>query len=125
LKTIQLSPLLETANEDPYLDLSKELEVISGKNVLEQIIIDINIETDRTCSTDPTKWAYLDSVLSTANGFPFLQRVDVKITFWCYCGGGHQEFLGKIWDIGWNEFPWLASANQIEFKFDVIVEPVI
>lgn len=125
LKTIQLSPLLETANEDPYLDLTKELEVIAGKNVLEQIILDINIETDSTCSTDPTKWAYLDNVLSSKDGFPFLHRVEVKITFWCYCEGDHEEFLRKMWDIGRNKFPWLASAKQIEFKFDVIVGPVI
>jgi len=125
LKTIQLSPLLETANEDPYLDLTKELEAIAGKNVLEQIILDINIETDRTCSTDPTKWAYLDRVLSSTNGFPFLHRVEVEITFWCYCDGDHEEFLGKMWDIGRNKFPWLVSAKQIEFKFDVVVGPVI
>jgi hypothetical protein len=50
LKKIHISPKLETANEDPYLDFAKELEVIARRNAREQIIIDIDIETDRPCS---------------------------------------------------------------------------
>lgn len=122
LKLIQFSPMLDSADEDPYLDLTRELEAISGRNVLEEIIIDIDIETDDTCTTDPTKWAQLDDILSMANGFPFLRRVDVKVTSWCYCGLGHKEFLEKMWDIGQNEFSRLVATKQVEFTFDVQVE---
>jgi hypothetical protein len=122
LKTIQFSPMVESAEEDPYLDLTKELEAISGRNVLEEIIIDIDIETDHTCTTDPAKWAQLDEILSMANGFPCLRRVDVKVTFWCYCGLGHKEFMEKMWDIGQNEFSRLLAANQVEFTFNAQVE---
>jgi len=114
--------MLESADEDPYLDLTKELEAISGRNVLEQITLDIDIDTDHTCTTDPTKWAQLDGILSTANGFPFLRRVEVKVTLWCYCERGHKEFLGKMWDIGQNEFSWLVAAKQVEFTFNAQVE---
>jgi hypothetical protein len=114
--------MLESADEDPYLDLTRELEAISGRNVLEEIIIDIDIETDDTCTTDPTKWAQLDDILSMANGFPFLRRVDVKVTFWCYCGLGHEEFLEKMWDIGQNQFSRLVATKQVEFTFNTQVE---
>jgi len=122
LKLIQFSPMLDSADEDPYLDLTRELEAISGRNVLEEIIIDIDIETDDTCTTDPTKWAQLDDILSMANGFPFLRHVDVKVTSWCYCGLGHKEFLEKMWDIGQNEFSRLVAAKQVEFTFNAQVE---
>jgi len=116
--------MLETAHEDPYLNLTKELEAIAGKNNLEQIVIDIGVETDRVCTTDPTKWAQLDDVLSIDNGFPFLRCVEVTIAFWAQWNN-HEEYLQKMWDIGRNAFPWLVAAKQIEFKFDVKVRFIV
>jgi len=120
LKTIQLYARLETEDKDPYIHLTKELEAIAGKNALEQIIINIEIEIDDTCTTDPTKWAQLDDVLSTANGFPFLRRVEVKIVLHCY-GSKYVEWalVEDLRAVGDNDFPWLMAASQIKFGFDV------
>lgn len=124
LKTIGLSLMLQSVDIDPYLGLTKELEAISGRNVLEQIVLDIaiSIDTDRHYTISPRKWGELDVVLSVADGFPLLHRLEVTITLHCYCHLGHQESLEKVWDIGRSEFPRLVAAGKVEFIFDARIE---
>lgn len=122
LKMIGLSPLLESSDADPYLNLTKELEEISGRNVLEELVFDIAIDTDRDYTPDPGQWAQLDVALSMADGFPLLRHVRVTTTLYCYCHLGHQEIVRKMWDIGRNGFPRLVAAEQVEFIFNAQVE---
>jgi hypothetical protein len=64
---MKFSPLLETADEDPYLNLTKELESIAGKSTLEQITIDIDVQTDQPYTKDPTS---LTTSYPMTTGFP-------------------------------------------------------
>jgi len=126
LKTIRLYTTLESGDQDPYLHLTKEFEVIAGQNFLEQIIINIEVEMGETCTTDPSKWAQLDGVLSTANGFPFLRCVEVKIVIPYCCRIDHvnEKFVEEIRAVGESGFSWLVAAKQIEFAFDVRLENI-
>ncbi|KIM42781.1 hypothetical protein M413DRAFT_10245 [Hebeloma cylindrosporum] len=123
LKMIRLNPMLQTVEDDPYLHLTKELEAIACKNVLTELFITIEMVTDRACTTDRTKWAQLNRVLSIDNGFPFLRRVEVKIIlgFPRYDWNILQwEFHRKIMDIGGSQFLWLLASEQINFTFAVV-----
>jgi len=56
LKTVKVFPMLETEETDPYIHFSQELEKIAGKNVLETLLFEIDIETDHRCTTDSSRW---------------------------------------------------------------------
>ncbi|KAF8954248.1 hypothetical protein BDZ97DRAFT_1626640, partial [Flammula alnicola] len=116
LKKIRLSPILEEVQGDPYVHLTGELKDIAGKNVLEELILRIQIETDHMCTTEASKWSELDRVLSQPRAFPFLRRVEISVTTY-QCSRDYTELHDKLEDIGRNLFPGLRSNKSVEFSF--------
>lgn len=123
LKTVKLLPMLETREDDPYLNFAQELEQIAGKCVLETLIVHIDIDTDCRCTTDASQWSQLDLVLSQSDSFPRLRRVEVKIAIW-HWSRDYSEFQAQLEDIGRECFPWLRDNKAVEFDFEVRVEDI-
>ena len=61
--------------EDPFCGLCKELEILSGSNMIETFILDVQLPVSGWWTTGD-KWATLDSIL--ANEFPVLRHVLLK-----------------------------------------------
>ncbi|KAF8960269.1 hypothetical protein BDZ97DRAFT_1330660 [Flammula alnicola] len=118
LKKIRLSPMLEGVQDDPYVHLTEELKDIAGKNVLEELILDIGIDTDEMCTTEASRWSELDRVLSQPSAFPFLRRVEMSITTY-QCSRDYTELHDKLEDIGRDLFPGLRSIKSVEFSFEI------
>jgi len=123
LKTVKVFPMLETEETDPYIHFTQELEQIAGKNVLETLLFEIDIETDRRCTTESSRWAQLDLVLSQPNAFPFLRRVELKISIWRW-SRPTDEFQARLEEIGGNDFMGIRANKAFGFKFEVIIEDV-
>lgn len=123
LKTLDLRPMLETQEEDPYLGLAQELEKIAGKNNLEEIILRIGIETDHRCTTEASRWNRLDQVLSHKGGFPSLRSVDIKVTVYHFCRD-LAEFQMLLEEIGRSCFPSMREDENIHFNYEVAIEDV-
>ncbi|KAF8905784.1 hypothetical protein CPB84DRAFT_1771189 [Gymnopilus junonius] len=123
LKTVRLHPMIETQEEDPYLNLTAELEQIAGKNVVEDIVLCISIETDRRCTTDASRWNQLDRVLSQGGGFPFLQSVEIKVIVY-HWSREVADFQSRLEEIRVSCFPWLRGNKDVEFSFEVAIEDV-
>ncbi|KAF8954250.1 hypothetical protein BDZ97DRAFT_492293 [Flammula alnicola] len=120
LKNFALSRMIEEVGDDPYVHLVEELDEIAGKNVLEELILDIGIDTDCMCTTETSRWSSLDRVLSSPGAFPFLRRVDVSVTTWQWVHD-YAQLHEKLRDIGSNLFPGLRNKS-IEFSFEVVHE---
>jgi len=123
LKTVKLYPMLESREDDPFLNFAQELEQIAGKSVLETLIVQIDIDTDCRCTTDASQWSQLDHILSQDDCFPLLRRVEFKIIIW-HWSRDYGEFQTRLEDIGRECFPWLRNNNDVEFDFEVQVEDV-
>lgn len=123
LKTLDLRPMLETQEEDPYLGLALELEKIAGKNNLEEIILRIGIETDHRCTTEVSRWNRLDQVLSHKGGFPSLRSLDIKVTLYHFCRD-LAEFQMLLEEIGRSCFPSMREDENIHFNYEVAIEDV-
>jgi hypothetical protein len=123
LKTVKVFPMLETEETDPYIHFTQELEQIAGKNVLETLLFEIDIETDHRCTTESSRWAQLDFVLSQPHAFPFLRRVDLKISIWRF-SRPTDEFQARLEEIGRNDFMRIRDNKAFGFKFEVVIEDV-
>jgi len=123
LKTVGLYPMLETQEQDPYLNLITELKQIAGRNIIEEIILRISIETDRRCTTDASRWNQLDRVLSQGGSFPFLRSVEIKVIIHHWYREV-AEFQSRLEEIGTSCFPWLRDNQDVQFNFEVTVEDV-
>jgi len=123
LKTVGLYPMLETQEQDPYINLAAELEQIAGENIIEDIILRISIETDRRCTTDASRWNQLDRVLSQRGNFPFLRSVEIKVIIHHWYREV-AEFQSRLEEIGTSCFPWLRANQDVQFNFEVTVEDV-
>lgn len=124
LKRIQMNVVIEL-EDDPYKHLIQELNLISGRNVLEEVDLTLNVETNGRCRTDMESWSQLDAVLSPKDAFPFLRYVEVLLITNSYSCDYTQlhERLDEIVEIG---FPRLQSrGSEVEFSFNVEANEVI
>lgn len=118
LKKISLVAELE-AQDDPYKHFAHELEQMSGDNVLEEIELQLNIETNDVCSTEVERWAQLDKICSQHGAYPHLRRVQISVTTFS-CGRDYTVLHSTLRDdIGMNGFRQLKSNKRVEFFFSV------
>lgn len=123
LKTMNIMTMVEDQQTDPYLFFVDELEQIGGQNVLETLSIEVDVETNARPTTELSKWAQLNRILSAADAFPYLRSVSLKITIWCY--SPHPDELQALFeDIGKEGFGWLRDNEKLEFIFEVVVSDV-
>ena len=123
LKILHFYPMLETNTIDPYLYLVHELEVISGKNVLQALILEIDVDTDCHCTTDHDTWSKLDCVLSQKGAFPFIRQVRMLITLNRF-SLDYVNLVEKLEEVGRVCFPWLRENEDVEFTFEVRIEEI-
>ncbi|KAF8164750.1 hypothetical protein B0H34DRAFT_686450 [Crassisporium funariophilum] len=122
LETVALCLMINKSRYDPYMDFVLELEQMEGGNVLRNIDIDIGVDTDCRCSTNPSAWRKLDEVLSRP-GFSHLRHVSLAITMY-HLNPPRDDLKIELEMIGAKQFPWLSSANSVKFKFAFSVEAI-
>jgi len=123
LKNLNYYPMLSGVSNDPYHNLTHELERMSGQNVLETILLEIDVETDCRCTIDHVRWSQLDRVLAQQNGFPFLRRVPIKITLAQFMMD-YTELKERLLEIGDQCFPSLKQNKVVEFSFEVEIDEI-
>ena len=116
LKSVTITPLIDWENFDPYANWTHELQQLAGRNVLEVLVIDIDVETNSRCTTDPARWAQLDIVLSRG-GFPYLGCVELKVTVW-HAAPVDEEFMARLRRIE-DQFQWLRESKEVYFSFSL------
>ena len=92
---------------------------MSGDNVLEEIELHFNVETDQLCNTEVERWAQLDDVCSRHGAYPYLRCVQISVaTFSCE---RDYTVLHSVLrdDIGTDGFRQLRSNDRVEFSFNV------
>ncbi len=108
------------AQDDPYKHFAHELEQMSRDNVLEEIELHFNVQTDHLCNTEVERWAQLDDVCSHHCAYPYLRRVEISVATFS-CGRDYKDLHSTLRnDIGVNGFRQLRSNNRVEFSFNVI-----
>ncbi|KAF8185131.1 hypothetical protein BJ912DRAFT_1060675 [Pholiota molesta] len=124
LKRIQMNMVIEL-EDDPYKHLIQELNLISGRNVLEEVDLIINVETDGRCRTDMESWSQLDVVLSAKDAFPFLRYVGLLLITNSY-SCDYTQLHERLDEIAENGFPRLQSrGSEVEFSCKVEANEVI
>jgi hypothetical protein len=124
LKKIQMNMVIEL-EDDPYKHLIQELNLISGRNVLEEVDLIINVETDGRCRTDMESWSQLDVVLSAKDAFPFLRYVGLSVITNSY-SCDYTQLHERLDEIAENGFPRLQSrGSEMEFSCKVEANEVI
>ncbi|KJA18193.1 hypothetical protein HYPSUDRAFT_965998 [Hypholoma sublateritium FD-334 SS-4] len=118
LKKITLVAELQ-GRDDPYKHFTHELDQMAGDNVLEEIELQLSIETNDVCNTEVRRWAQLDNVCSQHGAYPYLRRVQISVTTFS-CGRDYTALHSTLRaDIGINGFLQLRSNNRVEFSFNV------
>ncbi|EDR03554.1 uncharacterized protein LACBIDRAFT_307001 [Laccaria bicolor S238N-H82] len=115
LRTLRLQHDIEDDIQDPLCGICEEFSIISGRNVIEEIFLDVVLQTDSRCKTG-SEWERLDAVLS--RGFPKLRTVSLNIEISAsaplFPATALKEQVNKILS---KYLPWLASNIQVTFKF--------
>ena len=116
LRTLRLEHDIKDNIQDPLCGICEEFSIISGRNVIEEIFLQVTVQADRRCKTG-SEWGGLDAVLS--RGFPKLRNVSLDIEICVFspsCPEGN-AFLEQVNEIPRKYFPWLSSNIQVTFKF--------
>ncbi|EDR16144.1 uncharacterized protein LACBIDRAFT_301925 [Laccaria bicolor S238N-H82] len=115
LRTLHLQHDIEDDIQDPLCGICEELSIVSGRNVIEEIFLEVIVQTDSQYKTG-SEWGGLDAVLS--RGFPKLRNVSLNITICHFAlhvrAGALKE---QVNEIPRKYFPWLSSNIQVTFKF--------
>ncbi|EDR03617.1 uncharacterized protein LACBIDRAFT_306978 [Laccaria bicolor S238N-H82] len=115
LRTLRLQHDIEDDIQDPLCGICEELSIISGRNVIEEIFLDVVVQTDCQCKTG-SEWGGLDAVLS--RGFPKLRTVSLDVEICVFAPSSPQAALQEqVNEIPRKYFPWLSSNVQVTFKF--------
>lgn len=117
LKRFYFELIINDDIQDPLCGFGAEITAFSGHNVIEEINLEILVQTDCQCTTDD-RWGMLDSVLAT--GFPMLSKVSLNITISVFSSDGTilQENLNKLPK---EQFPWLSKNSIVMFEFSTEV----
>ncbi|PPQ73912.1 hypothetical protein CVT26_006660 [Gymnopilus dilepis] len=107
--------MVEGDDYDPLCGLSIELRTLSGINVLEELRLFIDVQTDAPCRTQSDDWADFDAVL-TGPGFSSLRRVSVEIE-WASVGRNKLEVENALKSLTPERFPRLSQSVTIMFEF--------
>jgi hypothetical protein len=119
LTTLRLQHGIDDEIQDPLCGLCKEISIISGRNVIEEISLRVIVQTDCRCKTG-SEWGGLDAVLS--RGFPQLLYVSLDIEICVFLPSFSEAALEEqINEIPRKYFPWLSSNIQVAFNFSTSV----
>ena len=113
LRKLHFDFFIKDESEDPLCGIT----CFSKPNVIEEIDLTVNVDTDCRCTTDD-QWGRLDAMSST--GFPRLRQVSLKINIFVYGSDGRvlREKLKKLPE---EQFPWLSKNSTVMFKFSTAV----
>ncbi|KAF4616050.1 hypothetical protein D9613_011352 [Agrocybe pediades] len=123
LETLEVYPMLESGDMDPYLNLAHELEKIAGKNVLRTINLEVDVETHSKCTTDHQLWSQLDISLSRQGSFSSLRSVRILVTL-STLGYDYSDLVQKLEVVGRVCFPKLLAKKDMDFTFDVTINEI-
>jgi hypothetical protein len=119
LRSLRLSLIIDDDTQNPLRGLCEELGAFVGPNVIEEISLNVHIDTGCQCKIGD-ECGRLDAVL--ANGFPNLCQVSLHITIWALSnsdGIALQENLNKLPE---ENFPRLSKNSIVMFDFLTKVE---
>ena len=113
LRKLHFDFFINDESEDPLCGIDAEITCFSKPNVIEEIDLTVNVQTDCQCTTDD-RWGRLDAMLST--GFPRLSQVSLNINIFVFGDDGLvlQEKLKKLPE---EQFPWLSKNSTVMFEF--------
>ena len=115
LRTLRLQHEIEDDIQDPLCGMFEEFSILSGCNVIEEIFLEVVVQTDCRCKTG-SEWGRLDAVLS--RGFPKLRNVSLDVEICVFSPSFSEAALQEqINEIPRKYFPWLSSNIQVTFKF--------
>ncbi|KDR80326.1 hypothetical protein GALMADRAFT_1191116 [Galerina marginata CBS 339.88] len=120
LKFVELGVYLKSReDDDPYSRITNGLEKIAGKNVLETLTIHVQAPTLLQClGPSRNNWSQFDQLLSQSHSFPFLRRVDVKISLSnMYFNSPRAK--SKLEDTGREHFKRLNNNPRLQFSFEL------
>ena len=105
--------------DDPLCGLSRELELIAGNNILEELQLDVCFEyASSSYLTHFELWSVFDSMLTDSVAFPMLRRVSVELQWFSkypnLSGSEHDAILESLKE---NKFPRLVESEAVEFIF--------
>jgi hypothetical protein len=119
LKLLALSITVVGDYYDPLCGLNRELRFIAGKNILEELELDMVVQADSPCRTESEDWSAFDSVLTGSGAFPMLRRVSVEI--WWYSHGMDVDDMdaedGILESLKEGKFLRLVESKAVEFNF--------
>ena len=113
LKLLQVRVIVVGDDYDPLCGLNRELRVIAGNNILEELDLDVVVKADIPCRTDSKDWHTFDSVLNEPGAFPVLRRVSVKF-LWYTTDVLDQDRVESVKE---DKFPRLVESKTVEFTF--------
>jgi hypothetical protein len=120
LATLRLQHDIDDEIQDPLCGLCKEISIISGRNVIEEISLRVIVQTDCRCKTG-SEWGGLVAVLS--RGFPQLRYVSLDIEICVFLPSFSEAALEEqVNEIPRKYFPWLSSNIQVMFDFSTSVQ---
>ena len=118
LRRVELNVIIDSHSKDPLAVLCDELEHISGKNRLESIKIQIDLQIDIDCRSG-TEWGRLEKVL-LHSGWPMLKYISLVIVI-----NSHYElridgpFGMALKNLPQTQFTGLMSSKNLDFRFSV------
>ncbi|KAF9482942.1 hypothetical protein BDN70DRAFT_874358 [Pholiota conissans] len=116
LKHLQIKAIFEHDDIDPYCGIADELELMSSRNVVEIIDIQIIILVDVEC-TDGDEWGRLDGIL-TQPAWPHLRSLILSIAVISHARDDELEENLRV--MAATQFKGISSREMMSFKFNVI-----
>ncbi|KJA19688.1 hypothetical protein HYPSUDRAFT_167981 [Hypholoma sublateritium FD-334 SS-4] len=116
LKSFELYLNVAGRHHAPLCGLPHELRQISGNNVLEELDVTVQVDTDEPCRTESDDWSDLDALLTVQGAFPMLRLVIVELVWHSRRRNKEQtkELLHKLTQ---DRFPRLLKSSTIQFEF--------
>ncbi|KAF9482954.1 hypothetical protein BDN70DRAFT_874368 [Pholiota conissans] len=116
LKTLKHLQIKAVFNyDDPYCGIADELELMSGRNVIEIINIQITIRMDAE-GTDEDEWGRLDSI-RTQPAWPHLRSLILSIIVNSHAR--EDELAESLKAMAATQFKGITSRETVSFKFNV------
>ena len=123
INAYRMLKLLELSIKEDYYSvsdrlcgLSRELRFIARNNVLEELKLDVVVDSNASWLTESEDWSAFDSVLTESGAFPMLHRVSVKI-WWCTTISGNPDdchaMLESLKEV---KFSRLVESKAVEFN---------
>ncbi|EDQ99411.1 uncharacterized protein LACBIDRAFT_335053 [Laccaria bicolor S238N-H82] len=121
LRKLCLSHEINGEGQDPLCGLPEALRGLSGRNVIEEIYLEVLVDTDCQCNTGTLEWGRLDAALE--HGFPMLRHVLLDIAVWVFSSHNAGEILrAKLDELPAKCFPWLSKNPTVLFSFSTRIE---